>query len=303
MSTRSRGLFHTRVSPVMNIGRLRAIDMVREVEALPGLPIESREGFIRQVVGWREFVRHVHEATDGHRTLRGVAQATRDRPGDGGFARWHGAAWVPPHAPPAGVDGGSDASGLAAATPVPPAYWGRESGLRCLDEVVRSVWEEGWSHHITRLMVLGNVASLLDLSPRDLADWFWIAYADAWEWVVEPNVMGMATWGLAGLMTTKPYVAGSAYIDRMSDYCGACRFDPKRTCPLARLYWAFLDRHEAALRDNPRMGVVMQALRKRDPRTRAQDRAVFVRVRDLLLEGRPLGAGIVAEASTGAGSP
>jgi deoxyribodipyrimidine photolyase-related protein len=303
MSTRSRGLFHTRVSPVMNIGRLRAIDMVREVAALPGLPIESREGFIRQVIGWREFVRHVHDATDGHRMLRGVSQATRQRPGDGGFARWSGAAWVPPRDPPPGVDGGSDASGLAAPTAVPPAYWGQESGLRCLDEVVQSVWEEGWSHHITRLMVLGNIASLLDLSPRDLTDWFWVAYADAWEWVVEPNVMGMATWGLAGLMTTKPYIAGSAYIDRMSDYCGGCRFDPKRTCPLARLYWAFLDRHEAALRDNPRMGVVMQALRKRDPRTRAQDRAVFLRVRDLLVEGRPLGAEIVAEASAGAGSP
>jgi deoxyribodipyrimidine photolyase-related protein len=297
MSLRSRGLFHTRLSPLMNLGRLLAIDLVREAAELPGLPIESREGFIRQVVGWREFVRHVHEATDGHRLLRGQPQPTRKRPGDGGYARWSGTKWRPPRPPPPQIDGGSDASGLAASSPVPPAYWGRLSGLRCLDEVTRSVWEEGWSHHITRLMVLGNIGTLLDLSPRDLADWFWIAFADAWEWVVEPNVMGMATWGLSGLMTTKPYVAGAAYIDRMSDFCGTCQFDPKRTCPLTRLYWAFLARHEAALADNPRMGVVMQSLRKRDPRLREGDRRTFIAVHELLLEGRPLPPGIVADAS------
>lgn len=303
MSVRSRGLFHTRLSPLMNLGRLLAIDLAREAADLPGLPIESREGFIRQVVGWREFVRHVHEATDGHRLLRGRSQPTRECPGDGGYARWSGTAWRPPQPSPPGVDGGSDASGLAATRPVPPAYWGRESGLRCLDEVARSVWEEGWSHHITRLMVLGNIGTLLDLSPRDLADWFWIAFADAWEWVVEPNTMGMATWGLSGLMTTKPYVAGAAYIDRMSDYCGHCRFDPKRTCPLTRLYWAFLARHEAALADNPRMGVVMQSLRKRDPRLREADRRTFEAVQELLLEGRPLPAAIVADASAAGRGP
>jgi deoxyribodipyrimidine photolyase-related protein len=299
MSLRSRGLFHTRLSPLMNLGRLLTRDLAVEVAAMPGLPIESREGFIRQIIGWREFVRHVHDATDGHRLLRGRRQETRRTPGDGGFAHWNRSPWLPPHPPPPGIDGGSDASGLGVRDPIPPAFWGRESGLRCLDEVVRSVWEEGWSHHITRLMVLGNLATLLDVSPRELADWFWIAYLDAWEWVVEPNTMGMASWGLAGLMTTKPYVAGAAYLDRMSDYCGGCRFDPKRTCPLTRLYWAFLARHEAPLRENPRMGVVMQSLRKRDPSLREGDRRTFVAVRELLLEGRPLPAEIVAAASAG----
>ena len=179
---------------------------------------------------------------------------------------------------------------------MPPAFWGTESGLACLDRVVADVWQEGWSHHITRLMVLGNIATLLDLSPRDLADWFWIAYTDAWEWVVEPNVMGMATWGLGGLMTTKPYVAGAAYLDRMSDYCADCRFKPKpsaaNACPLTRLYWAFLDRHEPLLRDNHRLGVVLQAMRKRPEDERHRDRATFVRVQSLLLEGRPLPADV-----------
>ena len=204
------------------------------------------------------------------------------------------------HAAPAGGFG-QRRDKLGADLGVPPALWGADSGLACLDAVVADVWAEGWSHHITRLMVLGNIASLIDVSPRDLADWFWIAYADAWEWVVEPNVMGMATWGLGGAMTTKPYVAGSAYLDRMSDYCGACRFAPKanrpNSCPLTRLYWAFLDRHEPVLRDNPRLGVVMQAMRKRPDAERRLDRAVFTRVQSILIEGKPLPANLVSTCS------
>lgn len=301
MSRKSRGLFHTRISPVLNMARILPRTLVEEVAAMTSLPLSSREGFIRQVIGWREFVRHVHDATDGLRTIRGEAQPCRDAPGDGGWSTWSGRAWQPVPAAPKDVGGGSDANALGADLGVPPAYWGAESGLACLDAVVADVWAEGWSHHITRLMVLGNIASLIDVSPRDLADWFWIAYADAWEWVVEPNVMGMATWGLGGAMTTKPYVAGSAYLDRMSDYCGACRFAPKanrpNSCPLTRLYWAFLDRHEPVLRDNPRLGVVMQAMRKRPDAERRLDRAVFTRVQSILIEGKPLPANLVSTCS------
>ncbi|MBM4105193.1 MAG: deoxyribodipyrimidine photolyase [Phycisphaerae bacterium] len=294
MSRRSRGLFHSRISPALNLNRISARRIIDEVVAMEDLPLESREGFIRQVIGWREFVRHVHEETDGHRRLRDRSQPVRDRPGDGGFARWTGRAWSAP-TPPPGVDGGSDANALEARNPVPQAFWGKESGLACLDAVVADVWAEGWSHHITRLMILGNIASLLDVSPRDLADWFWIAYDDAWEWVVEPNVMGMATWGLGGVMTTKPYIAGAAYVHRMSDYCGGCRFDPRSTCPLTRLYWAFLDRHEPRLRDNHRLGVVLQAMRKRPDAEKVRDRATFARVTELLLEGRPLPADVAGK--------
>ena len=104
--------------------------------------------------------------------------------------------------------------------------------MACLDEAVDQVWSEGWTHHIPRLMVLSNLAVLLDVDPRELTDWFWVAFTDAYEWVVEPNVLGMGTFATGELMTTKPYIAGSGYIHRMSDYCKGCAFHAKRTCPL-----------------------------------------------------------------------
>ena len=171
---------------------------------------------------------------------------------------------------------------------MPRAFWGRPSGLACLDGVVEDVWREAWSHHITRLMILGNIASLIDISPRDLSDWFWIAYADAWDWVVEPNVMAMATHGVGNLMTTKPYIAGANYISRMSDYCRNCHFDPKKNCPIANLYWAFLDRHKASLESNPRMGTVMMSLRKRTDEKRHHDRAIHEWVSASLQRGERL---------------
>ena len=153
---------------------------------------------------------------------------------------------------------------LGCDTPLPPAYWGEQSGLACLDTVVSDVWAEGYSHHITRLMILSNLATLLDVRPRELTDWFWVAYTDAYDWVVEPNVLGMGTYALGGLMTTKPYVSGAAYINRMSDYCGLCAFNPKTDCPFASLYWAFLARHEAVLKSNPRLRMPMASLGKRE---------------------------------------
>jgi deoxyribodipyrimidine photolyase-related protein len=283
MSTASRGLFHSRMSPLMNLWRMPARRMVNDVADMD-LPIESKEGFIRQVIGWREFVRWVHARTDGFRDAWPVAKA----PGDGGFRRWKGAAWTRVAEPASGVDGGARPETLGSATPLPPAFWGKPSGLHCLDRVIQDVWAEGWSHHITRLMVLGNLATLLDVSARELADWFWIAYMDAWDWVVEPNVLAMATYATGGVMTTKPYVAGSAYIDGMSDFCGACAFKPGKDCPITPLYWAFLQRHEAKLRANPRMKLVMGSLRRRDASRRAADAATFVHVRDVLVAGRRL---------------
>ncbi|NBX25067.1 MAG: deoxyribodipyrimidine photolyase [Planctomycetes bacterium] len=193
MSIASRGLFHSRMSPLMNLWRMPARRMVQDVAAM-ALPIESKEGFIRQVIGWREFVRWVHLQTDGFRDAWPAAAG----PGDGGFSRWKGAPWAPVAAAPQGVDGGARPAALGGSTPLPPAFWGRASGLHCLDRVVQDVWSEGWSHHITRLMVLGNLATLLDVDARELADWFWIAYMDAWDWVVEPNVLAMATYATGG---------------------------------------------------------------------------------------------------------
>ena len=283
MSLSSRGMFHTRMSPLMNLQRVSAARMVQEVLELD-LPIESKEGFVRQIVGWREFVRHVHLASDGFRD----AWPSAHTPGDGGYARWKGEAWKPAEAVPAAIDGGACPRALGSDGPLPPAFWGSASGMRCLDEVVASVWREGWSHHITRLMVLGNLATLLDVDARELADWFWIAYMDAWDWVVEPNVLAMATYGAGGVMTTKPYVAGSAYLDRMSDYCSGCAFRPDADCPVTPLYWAFLERHEALLKSNPRLKLPLASMRKRPDERRARDRATFVHVREVLANGRPL---------------
>jgi deoxyribodipyrimidine photolyase-related protein len=248
MSTRSRNLFHTRISSLLNLHRLlpqRVLTDVLEAD----IETPSKEGFVRQLLGWREFVRHVHDATDGFReTARNYLEADRD---------------------------------------LPPAYWGKApSGLACLDAVVDDVWDEAYSHHITRLMVLSNIATLLDTHPRTLTDWFWVAYADAYEWVVEPNVMGMGTFATGDVMTTKPYISGAGYIHRMSDYCAACQFHPKKDCPLTRLYWAFLARHENRLGDNPRMRPVFASLRKRDKKKRAIDGAVFETVTRRLAQSR-----------------
>jgi len=262
MSSRSRNLFHARIAPLLNLQRLSAHQVLGDVLAMD-LPLPSQEGFVRQVLGWREFVRHVHEATDGFRVVRGEAQSC-------------------------GVDGGSRISFLGAARPLPPAFWGKRSGLACLDEVVAGVWQDGTSHHITRLMVLSNIATLLDVSPRELTDWFWAAYIDAYDWVVEPNVLGMGTFAAGDLMTTKPYVAGAAYIHRMSDHCEGCRFDPKTTCPLTPLYWAFLGRHREALARVDRMKLPMASERKRTAAQQANNAATFERVATALARGEEL---------------
>jgi len=247
MASDEPDLFHTKISALLNLSRLLPARVVADAArdyADGKLPLASAEGFIRQILGWREFVRHVHEATDGFRTL--------DKKG----------------APDA----------LGATRPLPAAYWGAPSGLHCLDSVVRDVLRDGFSHHITRLMVLGNLATLAGWSPRALTDWFWMAYVDAYDWVVEPNVLGMATYADGGLMTTKPYVSGAAYIHKMSDYCGRCRFDPRRTtgdgaCPVTAMYWAFLDRNRARLADNQRMALPLAALDKKSAQERAALRA------------------------------
>ncbi|MEB3188009.1 MAG: cryptochrome/photolyase family protein [bacterium] len=293
MSRHHRGLFHSRVSSLVNLHRLLPGRIIRDALALD-LPLASREGFVRQVLGWREFVRHVHLATDGFRTMPGPDGTwqdipVRELPGDGGFSGWSGQAWTASTSD--GLDGGADPAFLGAQQPVPPAYWGKASGLACLDDVVEAVWAEGYSHHITRLMVLSNLATLLDVSARDLTDWFWVAYTDAFDWVVEPNVLGMGTFATGDLMTTKPYVSGSAYLARMGDHCEGCAFDPRKTCPITRLYWAFLARHAERLAGNPRMAVPLASLRKRSAPDREEDARVARIVKETLSHGQRLTPG------------
>ena len=286
MSTRSRSLFHTRVSALVNLHRLlpsRLVEDVVEIDA----PLASREGFIRQVLGWREFMRHVHRETDGFRKVGESEPPVSDRPGDGGWQAWSGKIWEPPEDSVESL-GGAEPSALEADWPLPPAFWGTCSGLACLDQVVAEVWDDAYTHHIPRLMVLANLATLLGVSPRQLTDWFWVAFADAYDWVVEPNVLGMGTYAVGGLLTTKPYVSGANYINRMSDYCAGCRFDPKTDCPITRLYWSFLERNRSHFEGNPRMGLVMRNLARRSEEERTKDRGVFESVQQALAGGNTL---------------
>lgn len=286
MSTESSGLFHTRISSLLNIQRLLPARVVAEVEALD-IPLPSKEGFIRQVLGWREFVHHAHTITDGFRHYLEPLPEALTKPGDGGYRNWTGKAW-PVKFTGDNPHGGACPNRLGAETHLPPAFWGEPSGLYCLDSVVSSVWADGYSHHITRLMVLANIATLLDVNPRELTDWFWIAYADAFDWVVEPNVLGMGTYAVGPLMTTKPYVSGANYINRMSDFCSGCQFDPKKNCPITLLYWAFWARHGPVLHGNPRLSMVMKSLDRREGPIKQTDKWVFDFMKAKFSEGVPV---------------
>jgi deoxyribodipyrimidine photolyase-related protein len=134
-------------------------------------------------------------------------------------------------------------------------------------------------------MVLANLATLLEISPRDLTDWFWVAYGDAYDWVVEPNVLGMGTYAVGDLMTTKPYTSGAAYINRMGDFCQSCLFDAKKNCPITSLYWDFLRRHKESLKNNPRLRMIMATLRKRNRSLLDYDQKVFQHLSKTLKEG------------------
>ena len=277
-------LFHSKTSVLLNLGRLLAMDLIRDVasRAEEGtVSIANAEGFIRQLLGWREFMRHLHEQTDGYRLLRGhVPDELRIvhqeiSPNQTPQAAH---AYSFPQRPDEDPYAGATPSALGAALPLPAAYWGVPSGLHCLDTVVHQVIDEGWSHHITRLMVLSNLATLCGFSPRELTDWFWFAYVDAYDWVVEPNVLGMATYADGGVTATKPYVSGAAYINRMSNFCPHCRYDPKQSvtpeaCPFTALYWTFLERNEPLLAGNFRLKMPYTTLRRKRPEELVQLRA------------------------------
>jgi deoxyribodipyrimidine photolyase-related protein len=272
-------LFHSKTSVLVNLGRLLARDLIHDVAhcaATGSVSIASVEGFIRQLLGWREFMRHLHEQTDGYRLLANhVPQEHKPSPQeisqdqqDTDALAYKSSITPDPYA-------GATPSALHARLPLPAVYWGVKSGLHCVDSVVAQVMDEGWSHHITRLMVLSNLATLCGFSPRELTNWFWFAYVDAYDWVVETNVLGMATHADGGLTATKPYVSGAAYINRMSNFCGHCQYDPKKSygagsCPFTALYWTFLERNDSTLSKNFRMQMPYNALRKKAPQELVQ---------------------------------
>jgi deoxyribodipyrimidine photolyase-related protein len=223
---------HSLISAPMNLGLLDPLEVVERAEAAyrsGAAPIASVEGFVRQVIGWRDYVWHMYwhqdEAYRGENRLR----ATERLP------QWF-----------AELDAGA-------------------TDARCLSHTLDGVAEHGWVHHIPRLMVLGSYALQRGWSPRQVTDWFHRAFVDGYDWVMVPNVVGMSQHADGGAMMTKPYTSGGAYISKMSDHCGSCRFDPKvrvgeDACPFTAGYWWFLDRHRDTFAGNHRMSRAVNGL-------------------------------------------
>jgi len=216
-------LYHSVLSAYLNAGLLLPLEVCRRAEEayLAGrVPLNAAEGFIRQILGWREYVRGLY--------------------------------WLkmPEYA---------DLNHFDATTPLPWFYWSGETGMHCLRQAIGHSRDHAYSHHIQRLMVTGNFALLAGLDVKQVCDWYLAVYADAYEWVELPNTLGMALFADGGIMASKPYAASGNYINKMSNSCGGCRYDPAQTvgdtaCPFNALYWDFLVRHEDKLRPNQRMG-------------------------------------------------
>ncbi|WP_435182486.1 cryptochrome/photolyase family protein [Halobellus sp. EA9] len=242
-------LCHSLLSAALNLGLLHPREVVEPaVEAYESgeAPLNSVEGFVRQVIGWREFMRHVYR-----RAMPGLATANQ----------------------------------LDQTASLPPLYWDGETDMKCLSEAVGHVRDRGYAHHIERLMVLANFALVYGVDPAELNEWFHLGFVDAYHWVTTPNVVGMGTFG-SDVLSSKPYAGSANYIDGMSDYCGDCRYAKTKTtgenaCPFNALYWDFLDRNEEALRGTGRMGLMYSHVdRKSDDEWDAiRERAAEVRER------------------------
>ncbi len=229
MSSAHAVLFHSQLSPLLNIGLLDPLETAQAAVTAyqrGHAPLASVEGFVRQIIGWREYIYYRY-----WELMPGLLQAN---------------AW-------------------GAERPLPAWYWTGQTRMRCLHCVIQRVLQNGYCHHIERLMVLCNFAMLAGVQPQAVNDWFLESYVDAYEWVVTPNVIGMGLNADGGRTATKPYIASAAYIDKMSDYCKGCFYDRKarvgpRACPFNTLYWNFLITHEERLRANPRLGPAVLGL-------------------------------------------
>lgn len=238
MSQGNAFLYHSVISPYLNIGLLTPAEIcARAEEAWRGgkAPLNAVEGFIRQILGWREYVRGLY--------------------------------WLK-------MPAYAETNALEACRPLPAFYWTGETEMNCLAQAIGDTKRHAYAHHIQRLMVTGNFALLAGLAPKEVEAWYLLVYADAFEWVELPNTHGMALFADGGIMASKPYAASGAYIDRMSDYCSGCRYRPDvklgpKACPFNYLYWDFLIRNEAKLKANPRMAMPYRTLAKMDPARKA----------------------------------
>ena len=235
-------LFHSRISVALNLKLIHPREVIAAAETAwreGRAPLAAVEGFIRQVLGWREYVRGIY------------------------WTR------MPEYA---------QLNTLSADRPLPDWYWTGDTPMACLRDALDQTLRLGYAHHIQRLMVTGLFAQLLGVDPRAVHEWYLAVYVDAVEWVELPNVLGMSQYADGGVMASKPYVASGKYIARMSNACRACPFDPTlRTgptaCPYTTLYWDFLLRHDQLLAGNPRMALQVRNARALDPTERVAIRA------------------------------
>ncbi|MEL7527529.1 MAG: cryptochrome/photolyase family protein [Pseudomonadota bacterium] len=223
MLTGEKFLYHSVISTYLNAGLLDPLDLCRKVEAAwreGKAPLNAAEGYIRQILGWREYVRGIY--------------------------------WLkmPDYAA---------ANAFGASRPLPGFFWTGETDMRCLSEAIGQTIGEAYAHHIQRLMITGNFALLAGIEPHEVHEWYLAVYSDAYEWVELPNTLGMSQFADGGLLASKPYVSSGNYINKMSDHCETCSYDVRRktgenACPFNALYWDFLERNHDVLKGNPRLG-------------------------------------------------
>jgi deoxyribodipyrimidine photolyase-related protein len=226
-------LHHAVLSPYINTGLLDPLEVCRRVETeyrQGRVPLASAEGFIRQIIGWREYIRGIY--------------------------------WLK-------MPDYRDVNALNATRPLPDFYWTGDTKMKCVSQTVKQTREEAYAHHIQRLMVTGNFALIAGINPQQVHEWYLAVYLDAFEWVELPNTIGMALHADGGLLGSKPYAASGNYINKMSNYCKSCAYDVKlrtgeKACPFNALYWDFISRHHQRFSRNPRMGNITRVYEKFD---------------------------------------
>lgn len=222
-------MYHSHIGLYLNCGLLTPLECIARAEAAyhdGSAPLNAVEGFIRQILGWREYVRGIYWLKMPDYKAMNVLDATR---------------------------------------PLPDFYWTGDTQMNCMRQCITETKQNAYAHHIQRLMVLGNFALIAGLAPEEVNEWYLLVYADAYEWVELPNVSGMILFADGGMLASKPYAASGAYINKMSNYCASCRYSPTvkngpKACPFNYLYWEFIDRNAAKLRGNPRMGFMYKTL-------------------------------------------
>ncbi len=239
----NRFLYHAVISMYLNVGLLgwrEICEAAAEAYRSGDAPLNAAEGFIRQIIGWREYMRGIYFREGPGYTRRNVLNHTRD---------------------------------------LPAFYWSADTDMACVRAAVEQTRDEAYAHHIQRLMITGNFALLAGVDPAQVHEWYLAVYADAFEWVEAPNVIGMSQFADGGVVGSKPYISGGNYIHKMSDYCKGCAYSVgdktgDKSCPFNSLYWAFLDRHRARFAKNPRMAQMYRTWDKMGDKQRAYlDRA------------------------------